>query len=688
MCMGYELGIDIGGTFTDVIVSKGRQTWTAKAFSTRDVVTGIIGGLQEVSSKMSIEMEMLIPEIERFVLGNTIVTNAIESMSLARVGLITTKGFGDTLRIARSPRTNERNPHLFVQKPDIVDRRDIIEINERVDAKGRVVVPLDEEQVKIELQKLLDKGVQAVATCFLWSFKNSNHEQRVKEILNELDPNVPCTLSSEISPVFREYERMVTTVLDAAVKPIVANHFKELEQKFQELGLRCGIKIMQVHGGFTSVEEVSKYPINMYNSGPVGGVIASQALGKLLGKNKLITADMGGTTFDTSLINGGEIKRVQRAEIGPFSTSLTAVDIVGIGAGGGSIAWLDSRGMLKVGPKSAGSHPGPICYDNGGQLPTITDAAIILNLLDSEYYLGGSIKISREKAVLILNENLAQPLGLSKEKTAAGIYKLTAIQMANSIRTITVNRGYDAREFSLVSFGGATGLFAAAIAHELGIKEVIIPNHASVFSATGLLSAEPSYSAVKTVPWTFEQSIEMIENVYQELDQKAFDWFNKEGIKAENRTIIREADMKYQGQFFEVTSVIPNGKLTERHKEEIRNTFISEYESNFGKGMAWENGKIEMINARVRAVGVRQNNDENYLKASSNSNNIDSQEMIREIFDPISNEFHKVPIYRGGIHSPVRGLCLVELPDTTVFVPRFGTLEPLDSGGGLRLTLE
>ncbi|PWA09223.1 5-oxoprolinase [Pueribacillus theae] len=685
--MGYEVGIDIGGTFTDVVVTGTNQLWTAKALSTKDIVSGILVGLEEVSKRMDIGVRQLVPKINRFVLGNTIVTNAIDEMRLAKVGLLTTKGFADTLRIARSARGSEYDPHLQKPKPDIVDRQNIVEITERVDVNGDEVVKLDEEQIRNELKNLLDKGVQAIAVCFLFSFRNPKHEQRVKEILAELAPEVPCTLSSEIAPMYREYERMVTTVLDAAVKPIVERHFEELERKFNKYGLQCEIKIMQVNGGFASIGDVIKKPIYMFNSGPVGGVVASKAIGNKLNIDKIITADMGGTTFDTSFISDGEARIVQRAEIGEFSTSLTVVDIEGIGAGGGSIAWLDSRGLLRVGPKSAGANPGPVCYDNGGTEPTVTDAAVVLNLLDPNYYLGGSVEINRDKAVQAIKDKLADSLDLSIEKTASGIYQLTIHQMANAIRSITINRGYDPRDFSLVSFGGATGLFVAAIGHELGINEIIIPKQASVFSATGLLQAEAIYTTSKTAPWTFNQSIDYLNTVFNELDQKALEWFEKESIPEETRILIREVDMKFNGQIFEVATRIPNGVLTEEDKTVIRQSFIEDYEKEFGAGTAWEDAEILLVNARIRAVGGSKEAAGKQMKELRTGVELLRKDM-RDVFEPMSGELLNIPVYRDGIESAVSGTCILELPDTTIFVPKGGTLEPLDSLDGYRLVLK
>jgi N-methylhydantoinase A len=297
----------------------------------------------------------------------------------------------------------------------------------------------------------------------------------VADVVRELAPELPITLSSELAPVYREYERMVTTVLDAACKPVVARHFDELEAALRERGLRGGVKLMQVDGGFVSVAEAAKAPIKMFNSGPVGGVEGARRLGTALGEANVVTADMGGTSFDAAVITGGEYRVLPRAEMGAFPTALTAVDISSIGAGGGSIAWTDARGLMRIGPMSAGSVPGPACYGRGGEEPTVTDAAVAMGLIDPGYFLGGTITLDRDAALAAIRSRLCEPLGFSVDEAAAGIYRLTTVQMANAIRALTVNRGHDPREFAMVSFGGACGLFAAEIARECDVARVVVP---------------------------------------------------------------------------------------------------------------------------------------------------------------------------------------------------------------------
>src|SRR5690606_8508161 len=347
--MALHVGIDVGGTFTDAVAIVDGRVIRGKAFSTKDVTTGILGALDVLRDRVGMTEEEFFPAGDRFVLGNTIVTNAVDEQKYAAVGLLTTQGFRDTLRIARSARTDERDPHKMTPPPDIVDRRRIVEVPERIDAHGNVLVPLTEEAIGEAVEKVLATGAEAIAVCLPWSFRNSGHEEAISAYLDAHHPDIPYTLSSRLTPVYREYERTVTTALDAAVKPLVASHFEHLADDLRRKGLGARVQIMQVHGGFLSVEETSKAPISMFNSGPVGGVTGARLLGKRLGRRRVLTADMGGTSLDAAAILDEEFRLLPRAEIGGLPTSLTAVDIETIGAGGGSLAWVDGRNLLRVG---------------------------------------------------------------------------------------------------------------------------------------------------------------------------------------------------------------------------------------------------------------------------------------------------------------------------------------------------
>ncbi|MEO3781219.1 hydantoinase/oxoprolinase family protein [Micromonospora sp. B11E3] len=674
--MTLYVGIDVGGTFTDAVAVIDGRAVRGKAFSTKDVTSGILAALGVLQQRLGMQERAFYTSVDRLVLGNTIVTNAVDEQKYAPVGLLTTQGFRDTLRIARSARTDERNPHDMAPAPEIVARRRIVEVAERVDARGNVLVPLAEASIAAAVDTVFAAGAESLAVCLLWSFRNPTHEQAIARYLDAHHPGVPYTLSSELTPVYREYERMVTTALDAAVKPLVAEHFDQLAKELAARGLQQRIQIMQVHGGFLSVEETGKAPIAMFNSGPVGGVTGARLLGQRLGRRSILTADMGGTSLDAAAIIDGQLRVLPRAQIGGLQTSLTAVDIETIGAGGGSLAWVDGRGVMRVGPHSAGSTPGPACYGKGGNRPAVTDAALVLGLINAGYYLGGSVPLYPEKAREALRAEVAGPLGLTEEEAAAGIYRLTASQLANALRKVTVNRGHDPREFTLVGFGGACGLFAAAIAAETGVSEIVLPRNAAVFSAFGLMHADSVFSAVQTSPWTFDQPAELLEESFQALEERTRSWFESEGIPHDRRELYREADMKFAGQIFEVTTRLSGDRFGEHHKEDLRRRFIADYEAEFGSGTAWTEAEILLVNSRVRGIG-RTDSQHILDDADVEEHRVDR----RQIVDPATAERMTVEVHRGfRTVGKAKGPCLLEEPDTTVFVPARATVEVVDGG--------
>ncbi|CAH1666382.1 hydantoinase/oxoprolinase family protein [Chelatococcus asaccharovorans] len=673
--MSIQIGVDVGGAFTDAAVAIDGEIIRGKAYSTKDVTSGILNALRVVQDQVGATDEAaFFKDVSKFVLGNTIVTNAVDELKFARVGLLVTAGFRDTLRIARSSRGPSRDAHQIRPRSDIVDRTDIVEIRERIDAKGEVIVPLDLNDVRAKLEQLAASGVKAFAVCFLWAFRNMDHEAQVGELIRKEFPHIPFTLSSEIAPVYREYERMVTTVLDAAVKPIVATHFKELVEALRNRGLRTSVKIMQVDGGFVSAEEASKAPIKMFNSGPAGGAEGARRLSQALSVDRLITADMGGTSFDAAVILDGEYRVLPRAEFGEFPTTLTAVDIASIGAGGGSIAWIDSRGLMRVGPHSAGSEPGPACYGRGGSRPTVTDASVVLGLLDPDYFLGGAIKLDKARAVEAIRTTLSGPLGLSDEQSAAGIHRLTVHQMANAIRTITINRGHDPRDFTMVSFGGACGLFAAAIARECDVSRVIVPVTASVFSAYGLLHSNSVFTVVQTTPFSFSQNLEKLEEGFERLEGLVQAWFDEDGIPTADREIIREADMKFAGQIFDVTTRMPAVRLSDDRKEDVRKRFVQDYEAEFGVGTAWTESDLLVTNSRLKGIGRFE------IPNATVRTGVDGLAKTepwstRRVTDPMTGGSFEVQVFRGlAIDQMENGPLIIEEPDTTIYVPERATV--------------
>ena len=391
----------------------------------------------------------------------------------------------------------------------------------------------------------------------------------------------------------------------------------------------------------------------MFNSGPVGGAEGARRLGAALGLENVVTADMGGTSFDAAVITGGEYRVLPRAEMGGFPTALTAVDISSIGAGGGSIAWIDARGLMRIGPRSAGSVPGPACYARGGEEPTVTDAAVVMGLIDPDYFLGGTIPLDGGAATTAIDGRLAGPLGFSVDEAAAGIYRLTTVQMANAIRALTVNRGHDPREFTMVSFGGACGLFAAEIARECDVAQVVIPAAASVFSAFGLLHADSLFTAVQTTPWTFAQSGRRARvGLRGPAGAGSRSGSPPTRSRPSSRQVIREADMKFAGQVFEVTTRLPDAAFTEDLKEQVRAQFIDDYETEFGSGTAWTEAEILVTNTRLKGIGKFGSDGGAPVRTLAEQD----AGRRREIVEPITGRRIDVDVHRGlALGASVRG---------------------------------
>jgi N-methylhydantoinase A len=670
----YHVGIDIGGTFTDLVLSDHEgNVHRAKALTTHGrYKEGIINALTKVSKKLNTEVENLLSKTELFINGTTIVTNAIAELKGDTVGLITTRGFKDTMRIARSARTNEYNMHTQTNLPEIVKRSAIVEVDERVDSSGKIVIELDVDQVREQVRYLVEEEeVESFAVCLLWSFKNPKHEQQIKAIVQEMYPDKFITISSEIYPVEREYERMVTTVLNSFSGQAVEKYVDILESELRERGLHVPVGLMQSIGGVLSSEEAKYRAINLINSGPVGGVLGANNLGKLLGLKDIITADMGGTSFDTALIKGNQLGLGHRAELNRFMTGLSMVDITAIGAGGGSICWIDDRNAPRVGPESAGSFPGPACYGQGGENPAITDVVVALGMINPDLFLGGEMELSKEASIEAIKTKIADPLGWDVNQAASGLYRIVVDSMSNAARSVSIEKGFDPREFTVISYGGASPLFIAPICKNLGIKKVIIPANSSVFSAYGLLWSDNIRSFAQTVNWNVNngQTADINELLNNSVNQ-AKDALYSNGFADENIEVIKEGDFKFAGQAFEITIPLPDGNITELDKEEIIANFVETYERLYGKGTAWEGSDVIMLNCRVTGVGKT-------VKPKIKSNEIEGKEKVEahkysEVFLPDMNEARQIPTFVSqniSVGDQISGPAIVEAGDTTIYVP-------------------
>lgn len=683
MADSYQIGIDMGGTFTDIVViNQNGEMWTDKADTTpRNLIEGLLNSVENVSGQMGLESTKLLNQCDRFVHGTTIVTNSIAELKGAKVGLLVTKGFRDTLRIARSPRIDNRDHHKQVNMPDLVDRKCILEVEERLDKNGRVVVEINQQQVEKAVEQLVvEQNVEAIAVCLLWSFLNPEHEQQVKQIIETKYPSVYVTISSELYPVMREYERMVTTTLNAFTGPKVVRYVDQVQTELEAKGLKSPVVFIQSFGGSLSAEEVRLAPITLVDSGPVGGVLGSNYLGNTLGIKNMITGDMGGTSFDCSVIVNNNLTKTQRVYLREFLTGLSKIDVTAIGSGGGSIAWLDSRGVPQVGPQSASSDPGPVCYGRGGDQPTVTDANVVLGFIDPEYFLGGRRKLEKERAEEVYYEKLASKLDMSIKDAAASAYQLVVASMSNAVRGVSVERGYDPSEFTFVAYGGALPVFAAEICREIGIRKAIIPSTSAVFSAQGLLAGDDVRNLVRSCFWKPGQDVESVNKILEEMEDQIKASLNASGFKEGEYEIQRYGDFKFEGQIFELPVPIPSGEISKETIEEIANNFAPLYEAEYGPGTAWVHSPVNMLTVRVTGIG----HVEKFQPKSFPNNPINAEDVkkgTRKVYLPMEHKLADIPVYDDREITPgskFAGPAIIERTQTTIFIPE-GVIATMDN---------
>ena len=549
-----RVGVDVGGTFTDVVcVRDGRAPVVFKVPSTpADPGDAAIAAIQRLAAREGVES----CSIAQLAHGTTVATNAVLERKGGRLGIITTEGFRDTLEIGRQMRREMYEVRLDPQTPVfLAPRARRLGVRERIGPQGEVIEPLDESSVRAALDRLVAAGVECIAVCLLFSFVNPSHERRVREMARAVHPGLEISLSSEVDPAFREYERTAVTAFDAYIKPTVRRYLTRLGTRLADAGVPAPLQVMQSRGGLSSADLARDRPVRLFLSGPAAGVIGGQATGTAAGFDDLITLDVGGTSSDIALVSGA--KPLLRAEgvIDGFPVRVPMVDVNAIGAGGGSIAWLDDAGGLRVGPRSAASDPGPACYARGGTEPTVTDASVVLGFLDPGRFAGGAIRLDPSRAVDAIRDRVAEPLGLDVEDAAAGIHRVVNAQMAEGIRLVSVRQGFDPREFTLVAMGGAGPLHACALAADLGIARVVVPRHPGVLSAAGLLAApiEHEVSVAYGEPFA-GLSMTPVRRMVAELDATGRKLTEREGLAPDEVETLHFADVCHvgQGYFLEV----------------------------------------------------------------------------------------------------------------------------------------
>lgn len=665
----FYLGIDIGGTFTDGILID--DEGKVHHFKTPSVPSNPSEAFMECLRKgarlLGISLEELLRSTSKLSYGNTIATNALLEHKTAKTGLITTRGFRDVLAIARIGR-EYLGIDLQCQRPEpLVPRSLIAEITERVDSRGDVVIPLRKSEMKAILKRFAASEIEAMAVCLLWSFKNPEHEKAVAGAIRKRFPGIYCSLSHEIAPVIGEYERTATTVINASLGPLLKSHLGSLSRELKKGGLTVPLLLMQATGGVVPIADAILNPITLVNSGPAGGVIAGKYLSDLVGLPNCICIDMGGTSLDVSLITQGQYSASLTARISDNNVVVPMLDIYCIGAGGGSIAWLDGGRRMKVGPQSAGSHPGPACYGRGGSEPTVTDADVVLGRIDPQFFLGGEIPLDRNRAARAIEEKIAAPLGLDLPVAAEGICRIVDANMADAVRTMTLRKGYDPREYALIAFGGAGPVHASAIAQELGIKTIIIPAMAAVQSAFGIVQSDITHSL--TLGDTAEvEDLEKISRRFAELEKKGIDLLKKDGIGKENMEMRRWVDMHYRGQAHEVTVPLSARPSKRSDIAGIIQSFENIYESIYGKGTAFSQAGYEIAVFRVDAVGKTRKPD-SPARPSAGPDPSPALKGRRQLFS--QGSLMTVPVYAGETlktGNVITGPCIVEYRDTTAVI--------------------
>jgi N-methylhydantoinase A len=593
-------GVDVGGTFTDVIVvdTESRDVRIHKVPSTPDDPSeGLIAGLRSLDSG-SADMDFLVH-------GSTIATNSLLQHDGATAGMITTRGFRDILHIARHQRPLHYSIQMEVPWQDraLIRRRHRKVVTERLDAAGQVVTPLDQEEVAAVARELRDAGVESIVIGFLNSYRNPEHEERARSIVEEVCPGAFVTTSSSLFPQFREYERFTTAAINGFVGLKVRRYIDHLVERMNEAGMRTELRLMRSNGGAATSDFASRYPATLLLSGPAAGVLAGAHVASACGRTSLITFDMGGTSADIGIVTARGISEATARDtfVAGYPVLIPMIDVHTVGAGGGSVAYVDPGGAFRVGPRSAGARPGPACYGMGGSEPTVTDANIVLGRLRADHFLGGAMTVQPELAERAMQE-LGASLGLSALDAAAGVVTVVNHNMANAIRSRTIQKGHDPREFALVAFGGAGPLHAAEVARSLGVPEVLVPMYPGITSAMGLLTTDLKYDLIQNeFMLDGDADPARLNADFERLDAEALAQLRRDRVPADSITLEHAADCRYVGQGYELRVPVPPGPLTDEGLRRFWQDFHRLHREEYGH--AFPDNPIELVNIRLVAIG-------------------------------------------------------------------------------------
>lgn len=676
----FRLGVDVGGTFTDaVLISEATgETQIAKVPSTpEDPSVGFLEAVDRILKVASLKPN----DVSYLVHGTTVATNCLIEGKTPRAAFITTAGFRDMLEIGRQVRPSLYDVHFEKPRP-LVPRNLCFEVPERLDAWGSVLVPLDEEHVREMAGELIKEGVSSVAVCCLHSYLNPVHEERVREILLEHNPQMTISLSSHVCPEFREYFRASTTIINACVRPVVARYLQGIENRLRDQGMDAELLTMQSSGGVLTFETAVEKPVYMVESGPAAGVIVSNFIAGGLDHKDVISFDMGGTTAKVGLILDGRPKVTKEYEVGAralagagqsrgsgYPVRTPVIDLVEIGAGGGSIAWVDSGGILRVGPQSAGANPGPICYGKGGEKPTITDANLVLGCLNPGFFLGGEMALDVNAAKEGIRQKCARPLEMDVIECANGVVEIANAEMTNALRIITVRRGYDPRDLVMVAFGGAGPLHANRLCAEMHIPLLIIPPSPGTASALGLLVTDLKHEFSQTrIMQENNQDIDEINRIFSSMENDGRGALIREGLADRDISFFRQIEMRYAGQSYELAIDCPGGRLTPKKLKTVSEQFHTEHDRAYGHGYPDE--PIELVNFRLTAVGTIRKPQLREIPSKGDKLEV-ARKGTRQVFFGGTGDFLETVIYdRSRLTAGHRfeGPAIVEELDSTSLV--------------------
>jgi len=666
--MGYMIGVDVGGTFTDFSIfdAAEKRLFHFKHSSTpEDPSRAIVNGILHILESEGIKPE----EIEYLAHGTTVATNALIEKKGARLGLITTKGFKDLIEIG-----NQKRPSLYdllKDKPESIIPSGLkCEVEERILHDGSIKTPLKEQDVLAAIDFFKKQGVSTIAVCTLFSFINPIHEKQIKDIINKEYPEAYVSISCELVSEFREYSRMSTTVLNAYLGPVMKHYVNNFEKCVKEAGIGVNPYVTQSNGSIISISETVECPIKTAVSGPSAGVIGASYIGRQCGIDKIITFDMGGTSIDVSLIEDGKASISYERMVEGYPARIPMIDIVTVGAGGGSIAAIDEGGALKVGPRSAGAVPGPACYKRGGEKPTVTDANIILGKLNQHKILGGRMDVDLELAKEALKVQICDKSSLSLEDAAAGIVSVVNSNMVRAVRIVSVERGYDVREFTLMAFGGAGPLHACEVSEELGIRQVLFPPSPGTLCSLGLLMADTRFDMSRSnIMIACESNIAAIDTIFKELRAEGDRLLTNEGISDSDKSYIYTIDCRYERQNYEIAVEVPASGFTEESLRILVDTFNQEHNRSYG--YCDSKKRVQLVNYRVGAIGSITKPDLGEYTVIENPLLPEPVEVRRVRFEGY-NDFVETKVYQRNeipVGAVIQGPAIIEQMDSTSVIP-------------------